>query len=149
MSKPAAHGILNGITYTPKKSCETLSRLACFFDGSITSADGYCRMGYDKDEYNNYIKQHFVYKKEGRPIYAYYIPVDIETDFECGNDLWIDISTVGFENGIDSPVLIDMLDGDVYEIKPSSIQGNTVKFEGLPYADYPMVICDKSAIEIE
>ncbi len=147
--KPAAHGILNGITYTKKKSCETLGRLANFFDGTVSPADGYCRMGYQGDEYDNYIKQHYIFSKEGRPVYAYCIPNDIELGPKVGHGLWIDISTIGFKNGIDNPVLIDMLDGDVYEIKPSSIQGSTVKFENLPYADYPMVICDKSAIGIE
>ncbi len=147
--KPAAHGILNGITYTPKKSCETLGRLACFFDGSVTAADGYCRMGYDDDERNNYMHRYYIFKKEGRPIYAYYIPLDIELDTENGNGLWIDISTIGFERGIDRPVLIDMLSGEVFELKPSYVQGSTIKFEELPYADYPMVICDISAIQFE
>lgn len=148
--KPAAHGILNGLTYnTPKKSFETLSRLANFFNGQLKPSDGYFRAGYPDENEHGFLKIHFVFEKASRPVYAYYIPEDVEKEMGVKYGLWADISVIGFEKGLDDPVLIDMYSGDVYSIKPVHRCESTLKFENLPYSDYPMVICDRSAFEIE
>ncbi len=147
--KPAAHGILNGLTYTPKKSFETLSRLANFFNGQLKPSDGYFRAGYPDENEHGFLKMHFVFEKASRPVYAYYIPEDVEKEMGVKYGLWADISVIGFEKGLDDPVLIDMYSGDVYSIKPVHRCESTLKFENLPYSDYPMVICDRSAFAIE
>jgi len=44
---------------------------------------------------------------------------------------------------MDQPVLVDLLDGRVYQIAASQKDGGTKVFENLPLADSPLVLCDR------
>ena len=80
--KAPAHGILNGLVYTPKKSYETISHLSALFSGDLVSAKHYMHVNTDAPE-------------------------------------------------PDSPY-----------------NPGIVAYKGLPLKDYPMVLTEKSAIEI-
>jgi len=45
------------------------------------------------------------------------------------------------------PVLVDLLDGGVYAL-PSQPRPGQVKFENLPLADSPLVLCSRDAVEL-
>jgi hypothetical protein len=48
---------------------------------------------------------------------------------------------------IKKPVLVNMLTGDVYAVSPRR-KGDKVYLENLPLSDTPMLICDRSALNL-
>ena len=49
---------------------------------------------------------------------------------------------------IENPVLVDMFSGKVYRVKDWNVENfdELYFFNGLPLADYPLVICDEKAL---
>jgi hypothetical protein len=80
-------------------------------------------------------------RESGSPVLIYWLAVPMETDFKAGR-IQISLS----EDTIDQPVLVDLLDGRVYEATTAH-EGRMV-FEGLPLADSPIVLCGRGLMEI-
>jgi len=78
----------------------------------------------------------------GSPVVVYWLAVPMQTDFTAGK---IRINLAG--KPIDQPVLVDLLDGRVYEVVPVERAGRAV-FAGLPVADSPMVLCSRRLLEV-
>ncbi len=148
LAKPAAQGILNGLTYTPKKSYETISRLSAFFSGDVESFDCMLTSGYEGDRDNFYAKECMAYRINGKPYFAYYVPARIEDEMPVKEGFWLNVERRHGIIEIDKPVVIDMLSGDIYDVEFNDITENTYYFEGLPYSDYPMVLCDRNAVSV-
>ena len=140
IDKPAAHGILNGITYTPKKSYETISRLATIFNGEVFPDDTETEISIIGE--CCYQPICFSYKKEGKKIKAFYLVTDVEDEIDVDVKCSIKILSSEFEE----PILIDMYNGNVYKFEKTdfSVVGEIIA----PIKEYPLVICERSAYTI-
>lgn len=147
LEKPAPHGILNGLTYTPKKSFETISRLANFFSGDIKPFDNYFSGGVLNDTAASCSRRCMAFEKDGDAYYAYYIPYNLQDEEPIRQGFWVDFHNTG-KTKIKNPVLLDMYTGCIYEIENYENTETLMRISDLPYCDYPMVICDKKALEI-
>lgn len=147
LDRPAPHGILNGLTYTPKKSFETISRLANFFSGDIKPFDNYFAGGVDGDTLAGCASRCMAFEKDGCAYYAYYVPYDLQDEEPIRRGFWVDFGNSD-KNRINNPVLLDMYNGCIYEIENYENTETMMRITDLPYCDYPMVICDRNALEI-
>ena len=143
--KAAAHGILNGLVYTPKKSYETITYLAAIFSGNIVPAKSHMHIDFNTDSVIELIAaQTMSFEKNGKKIYAYYLPIEVGTVMEKHPP-----ATVWLEESLEDPVLIDPYTGEVFKLeKGKSIHGLAF-FENLPIKDYPLLLTEKSVFEIE
>ena len=82
-------------------------------------------------------------KKTGSTVLAYWLGVPMQTDATAA----MAKLTLAAE-GIDQPVLVDLLDGRVYQIIASGRDNGRLTFEDLPLADSPMVLYDRSLVEL-
>ncbi len=156
IQKAAAQGILNGKTYTPKKSYETISYLSSLLTKDVEPADLYAAIDFWADDVCEFVStQIFTYRKNGYPMCAYYLPTDVAEESTKNYSAALEM----FEK-IEEPVLVDMYTGDVYEISYAEKEKtdiatdyavnefNNFRFAGLPIKDYPLVITDRRAIDI-
>ena len=151
LSKPAAQGVLNGLTYTKKRSYYTLSRLANLLSGRIAPLDAcfmYRLSGDGADTLTASAVQYFTLKRNDMPMYAYYLPTDIQD--ECDPDFGFGFTAETFENvrPIVDAVLLDLYTGEVYALEDAKY-GRGISVSGLPIRDYPLVVCDRGMVEIE
>ena len=145
IAKPAAHGILNGLVYTPKKSYQTISHLSAIFSGDIRPSQAYLFAEVLGESVMELLCcQAMAFEKNGQGVYAYYLPL------ELGKPLTKEYkATVVIEGHMQDPVLIDPYTGDVFTIEHSRLDGCMAVFEALPLTDYPLVLTDKSVFAIE
>ena len=130
---PAAQGVLDGITYTPKKAHETLGYLA------IAQSDD-CKPctpigiveDYDGDEEIATAS----FSRNGKPVMAYWLGTPIEQEEQSGTCSIVLSPLVEIKN----PVLIDMYTGAVFEA--------TEDLKMLPIREYPILITDKDTYGI-
>lgn len=144
ITKPAAHGILNGLAYTPKKSYQTISHLATIFSGDIRPGSGYLFAEVLGESVMELIScQTMAFEKNGKGVYAYYLPL------ELGKPVTKEYkATLVVEDHIKDPVLIDTYTGDVFAIEPTRIDGRMTVFASLLLTDYPLVVADRSVFPI-
>ena len=145
IQKPAAHGILNGITYTPKKSYETISNLATIFSGDIKPAEEYMQVDINTPSVFEFLScEYMTYRKNGIPVYAYYLPSEVSTDIEPQYK-----AEVSVYHKLENPILIDPYTSDVYKISDISYTMGLTVYKNLPIKDYPLILTEYSAFEIE
>ena len=145
LNKPAAHGILNGIIYTPKKSYETISNLSTIFSGSILPVKEYLYVDMlDVDITKLLACQTMTFNKNGNIIYAFYLPIKIGEMYETS--YMADIYT---SQSIENPILIDPYTSEVFELKKPDNIGGMFKYNNLPIKDYPIILADRKVFEIE
>ncbi len=147
--KPAAQGILNGITYTPKQSYEVISRLATVLSGDIKQVNYDIYTWYPKDPVEMAALQMIQFTHNGKPTYTYWRPTFVEDGKPDLNGLVVKINNRNVPNAITDPVLVDMLTGEVFEIEKTLYKNKNLVLYGLPMKEYPMMICDRSTYEIE
>ena len=147
--KPAGQGILNGITYTPKKSYETISRLATMLSGDLKSTNYDIEPWYPDDPVEMAALQIVQFTRNSMPTYTYWRPTFIEDEKPTLGGLVIKINNRNVPNAITDPVRVDLLTGEVFEIEAKNFKSNIWTFYGLPMAEYPMMICDRRTYEIE
>ncbi|MBR4673450.1 MAG: hypothetical protein IKP00_03215 [Victivallales bacterium] len=153
---PARHGLLDGETYLPKQSYQTMRHLTAFFKDGMKPAELYCvaRLDdvYPRSERHSRLVdiavQNNAYVRDGHPFFEYHLAEDMQYDFQGIAPISILTEKNPDLKAIDKPVLIDMLTGKTYHIK----NWNTDKynelyyFHELPLTDYPLVICDETAL---
>lgn len=146
--RQAAFGILNGLTYTPKKAYEVMCRMATIFSGKFVciSHSTPCNEAERKGAAVEPVR--FVYEKDGKPVYAYYLPTDVEKEEAIDGNYTFYITANENKRWLSHPVLIDMLEGTVYELESQKDAAGNQKFEKLPLASYPFVICDRDTYKI-
>lgn len=144
LKKPAAHGLLNGITYTPKKSYETISNLSAIFCGNVTPADYYIHADIPGGSGTELIScQTLCFNKNSLPMFAYYLPLSLNAPREI--NLTADVYIT---KNIKSPILIDPYTGEVFELnEPDNVNG-LKKYRNLPLKDYPLIITKKSLFSL-
>ncbi len=145
INKPAAHGILNGITYTPKKSYNTITNLATIFSGDIKPASHYICVDIDSPSELELLScLSMTYDKNGTPVYAYYLPVEVRRNAQITRKAEIYIL-----DRIKEPVLIDPYTAEIFEIEGFETNQGLTKYRALPICDYPLMIAEKAAFAIE
>lgn len=146
INKPAAFGILNGLTYTPKIAYNAISHIATLFNGKIEKSEHIILGYYDGDALESLALQCFALKKNDQPFYAYYIPSYIETmpNFNKNFEL-----RIGLEHKIENPIIIDTLTGEVFKADEYCLHHGMICYKNLPIAEYPFILCDRSLYEIK
>ena len=75
---------------------------------------------------------------------AYWLPWNAQEYLPKLAKISLEVKNMQFEN----PVLIDCLDGAVYDLIDFSNEDKTVKFDNLPLADYPFIIIERKEIKL-
>ncbi len=152
--KTAAHGILNGKIYTPKKAHETLTYTSALLQGDTE----YFESGFygsvidnvgDKNiwAYQQLSAKYLSFKKNGKPFYVYYLPANVLRDEgeEQGFHAYL-------PEEIETPVLIDTYTGEVFDVSDAPKEYKSgweaTVYSDLVIRDYPLILCDKSVFEI-
>ena len=148
-NKPAAQGILNGITYTPKKSYETIQRLALVLSGDIQPSDFFFSISYPKDPVEMMAVQTVQFTRDGNPIYVYWRPTDVEKEKPQLEGVTVKLGIWRIPHAINDPVWIDMLSGDVFEIEPKERREEILVLSDLPLPEHPVLICDRKVFAVE
>ena len=145
IQKPAAHGILNGITYTPKKSYETITNLSAIFAGDIKPSETYMHVDIRSSSALELLSCIYMsFEKNGIPVYAYYLPTEVSENHEIRYKADVCVC-----HRFDAPVLIDPYTSDVYEVDEMARVNGMTKYKNLPIRDYPLILTDVSSFEIE
>lgn len=148
---PARHGLLNGLTYTKKKSFEAMQIAVSVFSGNIYLSDKLFWGKIDNDRAEDgLLAACYSFSRNGRDMFVYYKKSDIGLAQRTTWDFTAFLNGLDGELTIQNPVLIDTFTGYVYKISAEQIDywcGNML-IRGLPFADYPCIICDESDFEI-
>lgn len=143
LSKPAAHGILNGITYTPKKSYYTIQTIASLFAGGIEKSDNFFSGNVSPEDatlQNACVKMAFT--KKGFPMYVYYIPTSVIEQSPKGKTFSATLS-----DPLKNPVLIDTYNRNIYSVEETP--ANKIypcSYANLPITEYPMILTEKDIV---
>ena len=145
LKKPAAQGILNGLTYTPKESYKTIRNLSAIFSGDIAPTKNYMHVDLNYDSVMELIScQTMTFKRNECSIYAYYLPLEIGKKHE------MEYTASVFTNELlESPVLIDTYTGEVFEVEKISQNCGLITYEDLPIKDYPLMLTEKGVFELD
>ena len=144
LQKPAAHGILNGKVYTPKKSYETITNLAVIFSGGISPTKDYMHMDVPDSRSEELLSmQTFSFIKCGYPLHAYYLPLSLEE----AHDISYTANLYATKN-IEYPVLIDPYTSEIFELDTPEVTEGIYKYPDLIVKDYPIIVTDKRAFKI-
>lgn len=137
-------GLLRGGDYTPKPSFFAYQCLCTLFDALTERID--LEFGIDGLSGNSplepgaMLKASFV--RRGRPLFVYWLPLDLMKELPRQTAAL----TVPAESaeGLESAVLVDPLDATVYQLpKAEPFQGGW-RIPGVPVADYPLIVTDRS-----
>lgn len=150
LERPAAQGVLNGITYTPKRAYFTLGRLANLLSGGVEPLRVYAECSLSGATRCEEVSiQTFALRRGGQMIFAYYLPTDIQD--ECAAREGFSLCVRPLEEGIEpmaEPVLADLFTGEVF-LTGAGMQGGCLRAQGLPIAEYPLVLCDRGLLTLE
>lgn len=143
IAKPAAHGILNGITYTPKLSYTTIRHLSTVLCGDIVPTDGYMTVDINSPTpLELSAVQTASFKKNGTMLYAYWLPTSV------ADEKPIEYTASVCVEPLENPVLIDMLTGEIFEVESKKERSSLVEYTELPIANYPLVLTEKTLFGI-
>jgi len=145
-SRPAAQGILNGITYAPKKSHTAVSCIANILGGDTLPTLSKIPVALSApltSEVPSPISVAFT--NDGNEVFAYWIPFPIEEERGVTGKCSV---TFDEASEITDPIVIDLLEGIVYAPDDGDWNADTKALKNLPIGEYPFAICDKRAIEI-
>lgn len=172
--QPARHGILNGITYTEKLSFHAMRHIANIFSSPMPLRGGgaFCAVSLDRafprSERHSRLMDAAVFKavfeKNSYPVFVYYLAEDVQYGFPGIGNVFVQASPGrdGVSYGvvvpgadsvsvIRNPVLLDLMTGKVYRVKHFQAGDPLfwLEFHSLPLTDYPLMISDLSAFELE
>ena len=152
---PARHGILNGLTYTPKQSWEAMSHLTALFDQDTVRRD--LRLSLDSGIPREHPRSRLAdvaflsagFLRRGLPLHVYYVPEDVQLEWEAPHRVALWTAPCETEQRISDPVLIDLLDGFAYRVSEyeRDRNGDPCVFRNLPLRDYPLVLTDFHAVK--
>lgn len=135
-------GVLRGKDYSPKPSYFAMQNVCALFDAETKLADFLIRSGGAPDE--QIYTASFI--RKGAPIFARWMPVSLQLDKPMQR------STVELWSGkvakMTEPVLVDLLSGQVYQLTKATFSNGWWKIENLPLIDSPLIITDKSVVQV-
>jgi len=85
----------------------------------------------------------YIEKQTGAPMICYWLDVPMRTETKAGT---IRLGRVDQE--MRQPVLVDLLDGRVYEAVGRRSTDGSIVFDALPLADSPLVLCSASVVPL-
>ena len=145
--KPAAQGLLHGITYEPKSGYYAFSRLGTVLGGDTLPALSDLPVTLSCPVRNEDPSPMTVsYTHDGQEVYAYWIPFTLEDERGITGRASM---TFDAASAITAPVVIDLLDGTVSEPAPDEWNPTTRTLTNLPIGEYPFLVCNKDAFEID
>ena len=156
LKKPARHGILDGDTYEPKESYYAMAHIASLFDGDTTLSPFFMRLSCDQEmpkseRVSRLFNVSFVthtFLRNGRPLYVYYLPEDVQLAWPGMEKLDIALCPTEHDTGISRPAIVDLLDGSVYEHRDFALSGGYVAaLRNMPIRDYPLLLTDMEALQ--
>ena len=145
-NRPAAQGILNGITYTPKLSHTAISCLSNILGGNTLPIHSTLPATLSAPLTTGQpcpLSVSFV--NDGHEMFAYWIPYDVTEERGVTGTCSV---TFDQKANIKNPVILDMLSGEVSIPDEGDWNMETATVKNLPIGEYPFVICDRSAIEV-
>lgn len=147
-TSPPHYGILEGKTYKKRPAYYVMQRIASFFE-DVESADYYSSLRTNIHELEIKSKLSLTFKKNGYPIYAFYITdyVAEENDYREFK-LMLEASKFDVEKQIENPVIVDLMTGEVFEPEEIRPDDMMLRIPDIKITDYPIVVCDKSIIDI-
>lgn len=80
---------------------------------------------------------------QGNYLVAYWLPWNAQEYLPALADISLSIEQTSFQE----PVLLNLLDGSVYEIGNFEQQADRATFESLPLGDFPMIIMEKKEVQ--
>lgn len=153
----ARQGILNGLVYTPKPAFYALGNVCAVFRDGLRPIKEKCFAAHydgvrEQSRSLSFLKNVQVstltFSRGREPYYFYYMPVDPQHFWEDKNAITtLEIFKRPGLKEVKKPVLVNMLSGDVYAITPRR-KGDKVYLDNLPLSDTPMLICDRSALNL-
>jgi len=130
--KPAAQGILNGITYTPKKAYETMACAAAVLSGECIPCEPFALVeGYAGDEEIVTVS----FTRNGKPVMAYWLGTAVEREEQIESCSIVLSPLMKLKDA----VLIDMYTG-VVSVPPATLKD-------LPLREYPILLTEKDTYE--
>ena len=151
---PAEHGVLNGWTHEPKMSYFALGHYNAIFATATYDSTTAVRLSPEEDASVKTLA--FAMrcnrgKGTAATYFVYYTPFDISQSYTghvyaARTDA---VLTVSRQCALRDPVLVDMLRGGVYAVSYRSDQDDTVVYFGLPLTDYPLVLTERTSIELK
>ena len=148
--KPVMTGLLHGKVYTPKEAFHSFAGICSLFDAQTRPAALSCHcfasLGRCESKLVEVAIKKLTFERNGYPLYAYYLPEDVQLETPVRNNIGLSILDDA-PRKIDEPVLVDLLQMKVFAIE--SMKPGAWAFadiEGLPLADYPLIITDRKAL---
>ena len=157
---PAEHCIVNGWTYKPKMSCRAFGNYNALLATARHDVSVAVSVAPASDAGAPTVATTFR-AANGAPLFLYYTAYDFSGSYtgtcytaRCDAKL-----TVPAALAPKDPVLVDMLRGGVYAVAVDGRAGarpfrdrhasgdERVTFANLPLVDYPLVLCDRSAVK--
>jgi len=146
---PAEHGIVNGWTYKPKMSCNAFGYYNALFATAKLDESAPLALSPAVDGVSPTVTATFL-TPEGKSLFLYYTAFDFSGNYtgtcyraRCDAKLTIPAAVAPME-----PVLVDMLRGGVYSVSSRVENDGKVTFSNLPLVDYPLVLADRSAVDL-
>ena len=138
LANPARHGLLNGLTYTPKKAYEIISRLATLLAGDCFPLPRPSSVSCPGAEEKNVS---FSFTVQGSPVWAYYLVTDVEVETPMREGCTVRLGAPGLK----SPVLIDPFTGDCFRPEEGDItrRQDCLILRNMPIGEYPLFLCEE------
>ena len=148
-------GLLKTRDYLPRQAFQSMRNMTSLFDDS-------CRVQPLELEvwFENYSLsqlgalpilgiQRAAFLRQGFPLYVWYLAEDLQREWFGVTDAAISILNEA-ERPITHPALYDPMAGDVYKITSGQLEDNKIwRFARMPMTDYPLILTDREALELE
>lgn len=149
--KVARQGVLNGLVYTPKPAFTALASVCAVFRDGVrpVPAKGFkATRAAEGAVPDGATVRGLVFARGRTPYYVYYMATDPQRAWSDRTpSARLEIPVRGNLDAIRSPVLVNLLTGDVFAL-PKRGSSAALVIEGLPLSDTPMLVCDRSAIPL-
>ncbi len=144
--KPAAQGLLRGVSYEPKQGYYAFSRLATVLGGDTLPVLSELSVALSTPIKNADPSPVTVcYTVDGKEFYAYWVPYAIEDERGVTGT-----ATLSFDGDsrIKDPVVVDLLSGEVWEPSEGEWDPQKRVISNLPIGEWPFVVCERGGVGI-
>ena len=133
-------GLLRGTKYTPKPSYFAYQHVCALFDSETQKTD----LATTGENAEGKAVLACTFRRQGRAVCIYWHPADLMKDVPQSK-VALRVTTAA-DVRLEKPVLADPLTGQVYTLSGGKKEGDRWTFEGLPLADYPLIVADAAVV---